>query len=116
VAVVPGEPGDADRFSFLPESLRRVAKEIAGSESEPVSTGFEGAAAPGRSWTLPVLCYQTPARCDSRSSPAQFRLFQLKSSRPDGCAVDHDINAIRADSERARVQVIDVLATIDPEV
>jgi hypothetical protein len=26
VALVPGEPGDADRFPFLPESLGRVAK------------------------------------------------------------------------------------------
>jgi hypothetical protein len=28
VAVVPGNPGDAGRFPFLPESLRRVAKKV----------------------------------------------------------------------------------------
>jgi hypothetical protein len=28
VALVPGEPGDADRFPFLPETLRRVAKKV----------------------------------------------------------------------------------------
>ena len=28
MAVVPGETGDADRFPFLPETLRRVAKKV----------------------------------------------------------------------------------------
>ena len=28
VALGPGEPGDADRFPFLPETLRRVAKKV----------------------------------------------------------------------------------------
>jgi hypothetical protein len=28
VVFVPGEPGDADRFPFLPETLRRVAKKV----------------------------------------------------------------------------------------
>jgi hypothetical protein len=28
VVLVPGEPGDADRFPFLPETLRRVAKKV----------------------------------------------------------------------------------------
>ena len=28
VALVPGEPGDADRFPFLPETLRRIAKKV----------------------------------------------------------------------------------------
>jgi hypothetical protein len=65
--------------------------------------------------TLLVVYYGIPARYDSRSNPAQFRLFKLKRGRTDGCAADHDINAIRADSERARAQIVDVLATIDPE-
>ena len=30
VALVPGEPGDADRFPFLPETFRCVAKKVAG--------------------------------------------------------------------------------------
>ena len=28
VVFVPGEPGDADRFPFLPETFRRVAKKF----------------------------------------------------------------------------------------
>src|SRR2546430_16987605 len=28
VAFLPGEPGNADRFPFLPETLRRVAKKV----------------------------------------------------------------------------------------
>jgi len=28
VPLVPGEPGDADRFPFLPETLRLVAKKV----------------------------------------------------------------------------------------
>jgi hypothetical protein len=35
-----GEPGEADRFPFLPESLRGVAKKMTGSKPEPVPTGF----------------------------------------------------------------------------
>jgi hypothetical protein len=37
VALVPGEPGDADRFPFLPETLRRVAKKVTGSTALRVS-------------------------------------------------------------------------------
>jgi len=28
VALVPGQPGNADRFPFLPETLRRIAKKV----------------------------------------------------------------------------------------
>src|SRR5438034_9303103 len=93
-------------------------KRNAGSKSELVSTGFEGAAAPvpGGCWTLPVLSYETPARCDARSSVAQFRLFKPKSGRTDCRAVNRDIDAICARPECAGAQVIDVLAIIDPEV
>ena len=55
---------------------------------------------------VPVLCYQTP-HVAIPEQPAQFRLFKLKSGRTDGCAVDHDINAICARPECARAQVID---------
>jgi hypothetical protein len=50
VAVVPGNPETQTVSHFLPESLHRVAKEIAESKSELVSTGSEGAA------PLPCVC------------------------------------------------------------
>lgn len=61
-----------------------------------------------------------PVSRDSRAlrfaeQAAQFRLFELKSGRTDGYAADHDIDAIYARPERARAQVIDVLAIVDPE-
>jgi hypothetical protein len=66
----------------------------------------------GRCWS----CVKDSARCHARTSVAQFRLFKLKSGRTDGCAADHDLNAICARPKCARAQVIDVLATVDPEV
>ena len=45
-----------------------------------------------------------------------LRLSELKSSAAHDLTVDYDVNAIGTNSERTRTQVVNVLATIDPEV
>ena len=44
------------------------------------------------------------------------RLPELKGSAADDLTVDYDVNAIGAHSERARTQIVNVLATVDSEV
>src|SRR5256885_15512770 len=90
-------------FPIPPRKFAPRCKESAGSKSELVSTGFEGAAAPvpGKCWMLLAPSYQTAAHCDSQSSPAQFPLFELKSGRTDGCAVDLDVYTVGANPKRA---------------
>jgi len=45
-----------------------------------------------------------------------LRLPELKGSAAHDLTVDYDVNAIGTNSERTRTQVVNVLATIDPEV
>ena len=53
-----------------------------------------------------------------RFSPeaAGRRSFELEDGAAYNLSVDQDVNAIRADAKRARVQIVDVLAAIYPEV
>lgn len=44
------------------------------------------------------------------------RLPQLENRAAYNLVVDFDVDLIRANSERARVQIVNVLAAIDPEV
>jgi hypothetical protein len=53
------------------------------------------------------------------SSPAllgERGLFKLKHCAAYNLTVDQDVDAVRTDSECARVQIVNVLAAIDPEV
>ena len=45
-----------------------------------------------------------------------LRLPELKGSAAHDLTVDYDVNAIGTNSEHTRTQVVNVLATIDPEV
>ena len=44
------------------------------------------------------------------------RLLQLKGSGAYNLTVDLDVHPVDANTKRARVQVVDVLTAVDPEV